>query len=54
MLPLRVVEALGEDIRELGRSGDADEQHLAILNNLVGEVLQDVDELGLLPSADRI
>ena len=29
-LPLRVVQALGEDIRELGRRGDSDEQHLAI------------------------
>ncbi len=38
-LLLQVVEALGEDIRELGRRGDADEQHLAILDDLVGEVL---------------
>ena len=45
-LPLRVVQALGEDMRELGRRGDADEQHLAILNNLVGEVLPNVDVLG--------
>ncbi len=53
-LPLRVVEALGEDIRELGRRGDSDEQHLAILNNFVGEVLPDVDVLGSLPSADDV
>ncbi len=38
------MEALGEDIRELGHHGDADEQHLAILNNLVGEVLPDVEQ----------
>ncbi len=50
-LPLRVVQALGEDIRELGRSGDADEQHLTILNDLVGKVLPDVDVLGSLPPA---
>ncbi len=48
------MEALGEDILELGRSGDADEQHLAILNNFVGEVLLDVDVLGSLPSADDV
>ncbi len=52
-VPLRVVQALGEDIRELGRRGDADEQHLAILNNLVGEVLPDVDVLGSLPAVRR-
>ncbi len=46
------MQALGEDIRELGRRGDADEQHLAILKNLVGEVLADVDVLGSLPSLD--
>ena len=46
--------ALGEDIRELGRRGDADEQHLAILNNLVGEVLPNVDVLGSLPSFDDV
>ncbi len=39
------MQALGEDIRELGRHGNADEQDLAILNNLVGEVLLDVDVL---------
>ena len=50
------MEALGEDIRELGHSGDTDEEHLAILNNLVGEVLPDVDVLGSgsLPSADDV
>ncbi len=45
-LPLQVVEALGEDIRELGHREDANEQRLAILNNFVGEVLLDVDVLG--------
>ncbi len=53
-LPLLVVQALGEDIRELGRCGDADDQHLAILNDLVGEALPDVDVLGSLPSADDV
>ncbi len=48
------MEALGEDIRELGRRGDADEQHLAILNNFAGEVLPDVDVLSSLPSADDV
>ena len=51
-LPLLMVqpEALGGDVRELGRSGDADEQHLVILDDLVGEVLQDANVLGSLPS----
>ena len=46
----------GEDVRELGRSGDADEQHLAIqvLDDLVGKVLPNVDVLGSLPSADDV
>ena len=48
------MEALGEDIRELGRRGDADEQHLAILNNLVGEVPPDVDVRGPFASADFV
>ena len=55
---LRAVQALGEDIRELGRRGDADavgtRQHLAILNDLVGEVLPNDDVLGSLPSADDV
>ena len=38
----------------LGRRGDADEQHLAILNNLVVEVLLNVDVLGSLPSANDV
>ncbi len=46
--------ALGEDICELGRRGDADKQHLAILNNFVGKVLLDVYVLGSLPSADDV
>ena len=55
---LQAVQALGEVIRELGRRGDADavgtRQHLAILNDLVGEVLPNVDVLGSLPSADDV
>ncbi len=48
------MEVLGEDICELGRCGDADEQHLTILNSLVGEVPLDVDVLGSLPSANEV
>ena len=46
----------GEDIREMGRSGDADEQRLSNLNlnDLVGGVLPDVDVLGSLSSADDV
>ncbi len=50
----REVQALGEYISELGSRGHADEQHLACLNNLVGEVLPDVDVLGSLPPADDV
>ncbi len=49
-----VVQALGEDIRELGRRGDADEQHLAIPDDVVGEVLSDVDVLGSLTTCDAV
>jgi hypothetical protein len=48
------VQALGEDIRELGYRGDADKQHLAILNDLVGKVLPDVDLLGSLPFTNEV
>jgi hypothetical protein len=36
------VQALREDIRELGRRGDSDEPHLAVLDDLVRKVLPDV------------
>jgi hypothetical protein len=53
-LPLRIVEALGEDIRQLGRRSDLNEPHLAILDYLVGEVLPDVNVLGSLTSANEV
>ena len=43
---------LGEDIRELGRRRDADEPHLAILDDLVGELLLDVVVFSLLPGPE--
>ncbi len=51
-MPAIAGSALGEDIRELGRRGDADKQHLATLDDLVGEVLPDVEVLGSFPSAN--
>ena len=53
-MPAVVVQALGEDSRELGCRGDANEQHLAILNDLESEVLPDVNVLGSLPSANDV
>ena len=53
-LPLlvTVVKALRKDFCELGRSRDANESHLAILDDLVGGVLRDIHLLGTPPSAD--
>ncbi len=48
------MQALGEDIRELEHRGDADEQHLVILDDLVSEVLPDSDVLGSLPSTNDV
>ena len=53
-LPLRVVQALREDIRELERSGDAYEPHIAVLDDLVREVLPDVNMLGPLTSSNDV
>ncbi len=50
-LPLWVVQALREDIRELERRGDPYEQHIAVLDDLVREVLPDVNMLGPLTSS---
>ena len=48
-LPLREVQrlstsrnALGQDVRQLGRSGDVHELHVAILDHFVGEVRPNV------------
>ncbi len=45
-LPPLVAQALCEVISDLGRCGNADEPHLAILDDLVCEVLSDIDVLG--------
>ena len=51
-LPLREVERLGKDVRQLVGHIDADQLHLAILDHFAGEVLSDVDVLGALASTD--
>ena len=51
---LREVQRLGQDVRQLGRSRDADKLHVAILNDLMGKVFSDVNVLGTLPAADDI
>ncbi len=55
-LPLRKVQRLGQDIRQLGRCRNANEHHchLAILDHFVRKVFPDVDVLGTLPSADDV
>ena len=52
---LREVQRLGQDIRQLRRSRDADKLHVAILpmsDDLMGKVFPDVNVLGALPAAD--
>ena len=53
-LPLREVQRLGQDVRQLGGRRNADELHLAILDHLMREVLPDVNVLGALPPADDV
>jgi hypothetical protein len=55
-LPLREVERLGQDVRQLvGRiDAAADQLHLAILDHFAGEVLPNVDMLGALTSTDDV
>ncbi len=48
---LREVQRLGQDIRQLRRSRDADKLHVAILDDLMGKVFPDVNVLGAFPSA---
>jgi hypothetical protein len=55
-----MAQALSGDVRDLGRRGDADEQHLSISpfcmtsESWAPEALPDVDLLGSLPSADDV
>ena len=51
---LREVQRLGQDIRQLRRSRDADKLHVAILDDLMSKVFPDVNVLGALPAADDI
>ena len=55
-LPLREVERLGKDVRQLVGRIDAEQLHLAILDHIAGEVLQvpNVDVLGALTSTDDV
>ena len=48
------MKPLGEDIGLLVLRRHLDEPHLAILDDLVGEVLPDVDVLGSLTAADDV
>ena len=48
------VQRLGQDVRQLRRSQDADKLHVAILNDLMGKVSPDVNVIGALPAADDI
>ena len=51
---LRVVQRLGQDVRQLRRSREADKLHVAILDNFISKVFADVNVLGVLPAADDI
>ena len=51
---LREVQRLGQDIRQLRRSRDADKLHVAILDDLMSKVFPDVNVLGALAAADDI
>ncbi len=51
---LREVHRLGQDVLQLRRSRDADKLHVAILDDLMGELFPDVNVLGALPAADEI
>ena len=48
------MKLLGKDIGQLVLRRHLDEPHLAILDDLVGEVLPDVDVLGSLTAADDV
>jgi hypothetical protein len=51
---LREVQRLGQDVCQLRSSRDADMLHVAILDDLMGEVFPDVNVLGAPPAADDI
>ena len=51
---LRELQRLGQDIRQLRRSRDADKLHVAILDDLMGKVFPEVNVLGALSAADVI
>ena len=55
-LPLREVQALGQDIRQLefGRDSGSDKPHVAILNYFMREVLANVNVLGSFPTPDDV
>ena len=48
------MKSLGKDIGQLVLRRHLDEPHLAVLNDLVGEVLPNVDMLGSLTAADDV
>ena len=48
------MKSLGKDIGQLVLRRHLDEPHLAVLNDLVGEVLPNVDVLGSLTAADDV
>ena len=53
-LPLRKVQRLGQNIRQLEGGSDVDQLHVAILDHFMREVLPNVDMLGSLPTADDV
>ena len=53
-LPLRKVQRLGQNIRQLEGGSDVDQLHVAILDHFMREVFPNVDMLGPLPSANDV
>ncbi len=51
-LPLRGVQRLGQDVRQLLGGSDADQLHMAILDHLMSEALPDVDVLRALSTTN--
>ena len=43
-LPLREVQRLGQDVRQLGRSWHADKRHVTVPDHFVREALRDVND----------
>ncbi len=53
-LPLREVQRLGQDVRQLLEGSDADQLYMAILDHLMSEVLPDANVLRALSATNDV